>query len=266
MEECDLIHQRLPIPALQTQSPLGYRAQANFRREVFADSILAPYSFKARSRHNDGLDLAPLQFSQARICAPAPRPARWAGPVVQDLRLPAQTPRADPCPLRQILQRPVGQTHEHIPRIFPLGNCQQPQARGNFCGEIFHRMDCQINLLSEQRLLYLFHENAFSPDCLDRGVEEAVPAGLDSDGPDSDSRVSFFQLKLHPARLNQSQRTPARADANCFHLRSVSISVGRFPAACCVTLIAYTKSVIPACFKRESRRIRNWTPDKNIRG
>jgi hypothetical protein len=26
------------------------------------------------------------------------------------------------------------------------------------------------------------------------------------------------------------------------------------------------KSVIPACFKRESRRVRTWTPDKNIRG
>ena len=30
--------------------------------------------------------------------------------------------------------------------------------------------------------------------------------------------------------------------------------------------IANPKSVIPACFKRESSPIRTWTPDKNIRG
>jgi len=30
--------------------------------------------------------------------------------------------------------------------------------------------------------------------------------------------------------------------------------------------ISFPKSVIPACFKRESRRVRNWTPDKNIPG
>src|SRR3989338_3687480 len=98
MEECDLIHQRLPIPALQTQSPLGYRAQANFRREVFADSILAPYSFKARSRHNDGIDLAPLQFSQARIYVPAHRPGPQGRAGGEGLRPAAAAPPAAPRP------------------------------------------------------------------------------------------------------------------------------------------------------------------------
>ena len=42
---------------------------------------------------------------------------------------------------------------------------------------------------------------------------------------------------------------------------------GSYPSQlCCVDLISFPKTVIPACFKRESRRIRNWTPDKNIRG
>src|SRR6266508_6123024 len=45
-----------------------------------------------------------------------------------------------------------------------------------------------------------------------------------------------------------------------------SISVGRFAAAFCARLISLLKTVIPACFKRESRQNRNWTPDKNIRG
>jgi hypothetical protein len=31
-------------------------------------------------------------------------------------------------------------------------------------------------------------------------------------------------------------------------------------------LAVSVKSVISACFKRESRQVRNWTPDKNIRG
>src|SRR5438445_205892 len=40
----------------------------------------------------------------------------------------------------------------------------------------------------------------------------------------------------------------------------------QFPAACCDKLISSPKTVIPACFQRESRRNRNWTPDKDIRG
>jgi hypothetical protein len=42
-----------------------------------------------------------------------------------------------------------------------------------------------------------------------------------------------------------------------------SISVGRIPASRCVELIANPKSVIPACFKRESIRARwHGTPRK----
>jgi hypothetical protein len=41
---------------------------------------------------------------------------------------------------------------------------------------------------------------------------------------------------------------------------------GSIAAARYEKLIAYLKSIIPACFKRESRRVRDWTLDKNIRG
>ena len=42
--------------------------------------------------------------------------------------------------------------------------------------------------------------------------------------------------------------------------------LGTFPVACCVFATINPTSVIPACFKRESRRVRTWTPDKKIRG
>ena len=42
---------------------------------------------------------------------------------------------------------------------------------------------------------------------------------------------------------------------------SVELFGGSFPAACYVFATANPKSVIPACFKRESRPIRIWTPD-----
>src|SRR5439155_14344425 len=37
-------------------------------------------------------------------------------------------------------------------------------------------------------------------------------------------------------------------------------------SAYCVSFYCLSEAVIPACFKRESRRVRIWTPDKGIRG
>jgi hypothetical protein len=51
-----------------------------------------------------------------------------------------------------------------------------------------------------------------------------------------------------------------------FYCGLEAFTVGRFLAACCVKVIFFPKSVIPACFKRESRRVQDWTPDKSIRG
>ena len=45
-----------------------------------------------------------------------------------------------------------------------------------------------------------------------------------------------------------------------------TVSTGSFPAARCVKSIGDPTSVIPACFKRESRRIRTWTPIKTFGG
>jgi len=46
----------------------------------------------------------------------------------------------------------------------------------------------------------------------------------------------------------------------------VSIAAGRFPAACCDKLISIPKFVIPAFFKRESKRDRTGPPIQTFGG
>ncbi len=90
----DLKH-RIVLPSLQSQSPLGNRAQANVGREILGNPRFLPEPPETRRSHDQSAHLPAIQLLQSRIDVPANGDHDEIRPEMENLRLPTQTPRAD---------------------------------------------------------------------------------------------------------------------------------------------------------------------------
>src|SRR3989442_4584900 len=82
-------------------------------------------------------------------------------------------------------------------------------------------MNREIDLIPQQRLFYLLNKDSLSTDRLHRRIEKAVAAGFYDECFDFTSKILLLQPLLHPDRLGQSQRAPARTNTNHFHIRYI---------------------------------------------
>src|ERR1043166_7568555 len=140
----------------------------------------------------------------------------WSSDVCSSdlLRLAAKACGADPRPGRQITQTEGSVAHQHIAWIFSLGYGRNHQAARQLRRQILHRVNCNIDFVSQQRVFDFFGEHSLALKDLHGSFRK--PIATRPDDPDLHARLwtALFDSALHPVCLGQSQHAAARPNPN----------------------------------------------------
>ena len=107
-------------------------------------------------------------------------------------------------------------TDEDITRVFSGWHAQDREPIGKCCRDIFHAVDCQVNLAPEEGLLNLFDEEPFPADFRERYIENFVSRGLDSPKAHRKPGRNVSKSRLNPFSLpNGKTAAPGSHHEGC---------------------------------------------------
>jgi hypothetical protein len=118
--------------------------------------------------------------------------------MVQYLRFAAKASGADLAPRRQITQMQSLPANQHVARILPFGYGRYYQSARQFRRQILHRVDCEIDVVSQQGVFDFLGEHTLASKDLQGSFDKAVAARLDNRNFDARVRVPFFDSLPHP--------------------------------------------------------------------
>ena len=174
-----------------------------------------PEPLQARKREQGGVDLSGIELAQPGLHIAAQGPDFQIGTPPLHLRLPPQGRGADAGAARQVGERLCRAADEDIARILALKAGSQHQPLRQNRRHVFRRMNGEVDLARQQRLLDLLGKERLAPRLRQRSILNAVPGGSDAAQLDVGGikTVRGHELRTNGSCLGECQRRAARADA-----------------------------------------------------
>jgi hypothetical protein len=173
--------------------------------------ILSPEPPKSGIGENYCIELASIEFGEARVHISPQRSDLYIGTGARNQRLTPHRTRAHACAFRQIGEEGAAVRDKGIAGIFARQHCGNCEPRRQRDGNILHRVNRQIDALIQQRLFQLLGEQPLATGFGQRTIQNAVTGGFHghqlAHHPASGERVA------HDVGLRECQPRAAGAEA-----------------------------------------------------
>src|SRR5580692_5510262 len=151
---------RVVRAGFDSKRALTDRRQHYIRIHDLRDSGSRTETVHAGNGQDNRVELAGIEFFQARIHVPAQIDSFKIGAIVAKLGLPAQTARADAGAGRKSFQAATAARNQAIARVFAPRDGPKSKARGNLRGDILHAVDREINPVFKQGVFEFLDEDS----------------------------------------------------------------------------------------------------------